>query len=339
MRCAVVCVALALLATGLNAQWEDRGRSSFRGSLQPVDGSVVRGTVSTHGADATGFRVLLMDQSENVPASTDVAVNGGFTFSGVRRGYYMLRLVDAAGRSICERTLSVSDIVETVELTVPANHAPGWAGGETISLAELQHKPPKEALKEADKGAAAARAKRIDKAIAHFDRCLEIDPEFAAVRQGLANLYLFKHDDRDAVTHLEALLRQRTMSVWAWANLSAVRFRLRRIPEAEAAARRTLALDDKNQIGRYILGISLASEGRNTDEALNSLRATWDNFPGGHLAAAHVLASRGDTAGAREQVEAYLATNPHGDITSVQVWLAQHPGPLARAAMPLPVAR
>jgi len=301
----------------------------------PMDGSVVQGKVSTHGADASGFRVLLMDQSNNVPASTDVAVNGGFTFSGVRRGYYMLRLVDAAGRSICERTLSVSDMVESVELKVPANRGSGSAGAETISLAELQHKPPKEALKEAEKGDLAARARKIDKAIAHLERCLEIDPEFAAVRQVLADLYLRKHDDGHAVTHLEALLRQRPASVWAWGNLSAVWFRLGRVPEAEAAARRTLALDEKHQIGRYVLGISLAAQGRNADEALDSLRATWDSFPGGHLAAAHILAGRGDIAGAREQLEAYLGTNPHRDTSPVRAWLAQHPGPIAQAAIPL----
>jgi tetratricopeptide (TPR) repeat protein len=332
MRCVIVLVASVLLATGLNAQWEDRGRSSLRGSQQPLDGSVVQGKVSTHGADATGFRVLLMDQSNNVPASTDVAVNGAFTFSGVRRGYYMLRLVDGAGRSVCERTLSVSDMVESVELTVPANHGSGSPGAETISVAELQHKPPKEALKEVDKGDSAVRAKKFDKAIAHFERALEIDPEFAAVRQALANLYLRKRDDQHAVTHLEALLKQRMTSVWAWANLSAVLFRLGRMPEAEAAARRTLALDEKNQIGRHILGVSLAAEGRNGAEALASLRGTWDTFPSGHLAAANILARRGDIAGAREQLEAYLATNPRGDITPVQTWLARHPAPLAEAA-------
>ena len=338
MRRAVLLVASVLLATGLNAQWEERLRSPFHGPT-PGGGSVVQGKVATHGQDATGFRVLLMDQSSNVPASTDVAMNGSFTFSGVRRGYYILRLVDSAGRSICEQTLSVSDMVETVELRVPVSRRSGLSESETISLAELEHKPPKEAVKEADKGQAAALAKKIDKAIPHFERALQIDPEFAAVRQALANLYLFSHDDRQAATHLEALLKQRTTSVWAWANLSAVWFRLGRIPEAEAAARRTLALDEKNQIGRHILGIALAAEGRNPDEALASLRATWDSFPGGHLAAARILASRGDIAGAREQLEAWLSANPHGDTTLVQTWLREHPAPVAELLPPPAGAR
>jgi len=326
MKGAVLCVAL-LLATGLKAQWEEPERSDFRGSKQALNGSVIQGKVSSHGADTSGYRVVLLDQTNKVPASTDVAMNGLFNFSGVRQGYYTLRLVDPAGRSVCERTLLVSDVVEIVELRIPANRPSGSVAGETISLEELNHKPPKEALREADRGDMALREKKYDKAIAHFERCLEIDPEFAAIRQALANLYLCRHDDGHAVTHLEALLRQRATSAWAWGNLSAVRFRLGRIAEAEAAARRTLALDERHQIGRYILGVSLVAQGRNTEEALDDLRVTWDSFPGGHLAAANILASRGDIPGARKQLEAFLSTNPHGDITRVRTWLAQHQTP------------
>lgn len=335
MRRVVVVGASLLLVTGLNAQWEERRPSSMLQSLRSPDGSVVQGKVSNRGADLAGFRVLLIDQSNNVPASTDIAVNGSFTFPHVPRGFYMLRLVDTAGRSICESTLSVTDLVETVQLRVPAKRNPGSSESETVSLAELRHKPPKQALREADNGIAAAHGGKLDKAIAHFERCLKIDPEFAAARQALANLYLLKHDDQHAAAHLEALLRQRTTSVWAWANLSAVRFRLGQASEAETAARRTLRLDEKNQIAQHILGISLAAEGRNPEEALASLRATWDTFPSGHLAAANILAGRGDIAGAREQLEAYLGTNPHGDTTQVRAWLDRHSAAIAQAGRPL----
>jgi len=327
MRRAGVFLAFALLSTGLYAQWREQRHASspLQSMMPPMEGSVIQGRVVTNGTDASDLRVLLFDQSNAAPWSAQVSGNGSFTFSGVGHGFYRLSVVDTAGRSMCESSLSVNDLVTRVELTMPEQHRSGAAGGEAISVEELRHKPPKEALKEAERGESALRAGKLDKATGHFERALQIDPEFAAVRQELSKLYLQRRDDGRAVAHLEALLKQRVNSVWAWANLGAARLRLGRMPEAEAAARRTLALDANQIVGRYVLGISLTAQGRNTDEALSSLRATYGKFPGGHLAAAHILALRGDIPGAREELQAYLGTNPAGDTSSVYAWLARHP--------------
>jgi tetratricopeptide (TPR) repeat protein len=166
---------------------------------------------------------------------------------------------------------------------------------------------------------------KVEQAIGCFESALAIDPGFTAAREDLARLYVQRFDDPKAVTHLEVLVKERPSSVWAWANLSAVRFRLGRVEEAEAAARRTLTLNSTDPIGRYILGISLASQDKNPDEALACLRATFAAFPQGHLAAAKILASRGDVAGTRLELESYLGSHPPGDTAEVKAWLDQHP--------------
>ncbi len=297
----------------------------------------IEGRVNAHGGDTGSLQVLLVDGSGGEPAVAQVSVNGSFSFSGVPYGQYELRLVDG-GRTVSEQHISVDEIVERVDLSLPRDRRADKGDG-TVSLAELQHRIPAQALKEAQKGETALGKGKTEEAIGHFERALEVDPDFAAVREGMANLYLQRHDDARAVPHLERLVKQRTSSVWAWTNLGAARFRLGSPAEAEAAARRALALDANQKINRYVLGISLASQGRNPDEALASLRATSDQFPRGHLVAARILAGRGDIAGARDELESYLGSNSPEDMREVKAWLARHPAPEATASAVAPGVR
>jgi tetratricopeptide (TPR) repeat protein len=239
---------------------------------------------------------------------------------------------------ISERYVSVDELVEQVDLELPRDRGENQNDG-TVSVSELQHRIPAKALKEAQNGESALRKGNVDVAIGNFERALGIDPDFAAVREELANLYLQKHDDARAVVHLEALLRQRRSSVWGWTSLCAAHFRLGQVAEAEAAARRALALDAAQKTSRYVLGISLASQGKNPDEALASLRETFAKYPRGHLAAAEILANRGDIAGARDELESYLGSHPPEDTSEVNAWLARHPQPRASAAESVPGAR
>jgi tetratricopeptide (TPR) repeat protein len=295
--------------------------------------SAIAGHVDLRGADSSDLQVLLIDTSGNA-TSAEVSIDGSFSFSAVACGEYEVRLADR-GRPVLERPITVDDIVERLALSMPRNHRADGAD-DSVSLSELQHKPPAQALKEAQKGQAELRKGKAVEAIAHFERAVEIDARFAAVQGALARLYLQRHDYARAVPHLEALLKERNTSVWAWANLSAARFRLGHIEEAEAAARKSLALEPAQPIGRYILGISLASLNEDSDEALNCLRESFGQFPQGHLAAAKILAGRGDIAGARTELERYLSSHPAGDLTAARAWLDQHPEPKTAADSMVP---
>jgi tetratricopeptide (TPR) repeat protein len=326
-----------LFVTGVPAQWSPQ--TQFRGQGRGETGGLgeIQGRVIPHGGDNKDLQVLLIDQSGNQTGVADVSLIGTFSFSGVQRGRYTLRLLDA-GRPVSEGFVTVEDLVETVDLTRPRDRRENIGGG-TVSVSELRHKPPALALKETQKGESALRKGKVEEAIGHFEGALAADPDFATVREGLANLYLQNHDDTRAIPHLEALLKQRASSVWAWINLGAARLRLGRMAEAEVAARRALALDATQKISRYILGISLASQNKNPDEALASLRQTCDKFPPGHLAAARILESRGDIAGARDELESYLGSDLPEGAAEAKDWLAQHPRPQISASATAPAAR
>jgi tetratricopeptide (TPR) repeat protein len=326
-----------MFVTGVAAQWPQQGQVRGQGHREPGETAALEGRVNAHGGDCKNLQVVLADQSGSQIAAAQVSLNGTFSFSGVPLGQYTLRVLDG-NKLISERYVSVDELVEQVDLELPRDRGENQNDG-TVSVSELQHRIPAKALKEAQNGESALRKGNVDVAIGNFERALGIDPDFAAVREELANLYLQKHDDARAVVHLEALLRQRRSSVWGWTSLCAAHFRLGQVAEAEAAARRALALDAAQKTSRYVLGISLASQGKNPDEALASLRETFAKYPRGHLAAAEILANRGDIAGARDELESYLGSHPPEDTSEVNAWLARHPQPRASAAESVPGAR
>jgi tetratricopeptide (TPR) repeat protein len=326
-----------MLVTGLSAQWSPQVPSRGQDRWEIGEAGALQGRIVATGGEGKDLQVLLIDQFGNERAVAEVSVAGTFSFSGVPHGHYALRLLHS-GKPVSEQFVTVEDAVERVDLNLPLDRRED-SGDGTVSVSELRHKPPAQALKDAQKGESALRKGKVEEAIGHFERSLETDPDFAAVRERLAGLYLQQHDDARAVTHLERLLKQRASSVWAWINLSAARFRLGRVVEAEAAARRALALDATQKMGRYLLGLSLASQDKNPDEALASLRETCDKFPRGHLTAARILVKRGDIAGARDQLESYLGSDPPEDTSEVKAWLARHARPQVSASAAGPGAR
>jgi hypothetical protein len=328
MNASAISMAAMMLVTSAFAQFTQMGLARGERSTQPTERGAIQGSVDTHGRADKDLQVLLIDSSGNEAATADVSTNGTFFFSSVARGEYELRLMER-GRTVCERSVTFDGMVQRVDLDLPAGGRP--SGGEIVSVAELRHKLPAEALKEAQKGEVSLRKKKSEEAIDHFERAVEIDPDFTAVHQELANLYLLKHDDMRAVGHLQTVLKARPSSAPNWANLSAAELRRGRVNEAEAAARRTLVLEPANAVGRYILGISLAFQDKDTDKAISYLRATFTQFPRGHMAVAKILAAHGDLTGARAELEAYVDLNPRENNATVKAWLERLSKPVITA--------
>jgi len=319
------------------ATWGAYGDSPRQRTFDQGSEAELQGHVEINGHDTKDLQVILISEAGGDAVSARVSLNGAFNFSSIPYGNYELRTVDR-GVLVSQRIVSVDSMIERIDVELPAIGDERTSG--TVSLEELQHKPPAAALKEARKGEEALRKRRLDEAAGHFERALTIDPGFTALHTELANLYMQKGDDARVVNHLDAVLKQRPSWLVAWANLSAAQFRLGHMEEAEAAARRTLALEPAHPVGRYILGIVLAVQGKDTEEALRDLRASFSEFPQAHLGVAKILQERGDVAGTRIELESYLGSHPAGDVSGIREWLMKHPQahPVTSGAL-LPVNR
>ena len=135
MRGAVGLLASVLFVTGVPAQWSPQ--TQFRGQGRGETGGLgeIQGRVIPHGGDNKDLQVLLIDQSGNQTGVADVSLIGTFSFSGVQRGRYTLRLLDA-GRPVSEGFVTVEDLVETVDLTRPRDRRENIGGGTLEHLVE-----------------------------------------------------------------------------------------------------------------------------------------------------------------------------------------------------------
>ena len=324
MRGVAGLVASALVATSLLAQWTSPIQSAARAPRRMGAQSTIEGRIDLRGVDATDLQVLLIDQSGN-QTQAEVSSNGSFSFPTVAYGEYELSLLER-GKPVSERDVQVDSMVESVDLALPKDRG-AHSGDDTVSVSEMQHKPPPQARKEAKKGQDAVHETKGRRSHRPFRERAGHRSGFHRGTGRTGEAVSAKHDDARAVPLLETFLKQRSGSVWAWASLSAARFRLGRIADAETAARRSLTLEPAQPIGRYILGISLASLNKEPEEALACLRKSLGQFPQGHLAIAKILAVRGDMAGARTELQSYVDSYPDTDTTGVRAWLDEHQGP------------
>lgn len=77
------------------------------------------------------------------------------------------------------------------------------AESNIVTVRELGHVVPKKAHKEAEKAENARAQEQSATAIEHYNRAIEIDPEFVAARNNLAVMYLVEGNGEAAVAQLE----------------------------------------------------------------------------------------------------------------------------------------
>jgi tetratricopeptide (TPR) repeat protein len=110
-------------------------------------------------------------------------------------------------------------------------------------------------------------------------------------------------------------------SVEARADVASALLASNRLQQAEWAARESVELDPSNARAQFLLGWTLTREYRYTAEALDCLRRAAASIPEAHLAAADVLVHQSQTAQARAEVEAYLASGAPAHRRTAEAWL------------------
>jgi tetratricopeptide (TPR) repeat protein len=89
---------------------------------------------------------------------------------------------------------------------------------------------------------------RHEEALACFERCLMIDPDYADALLGKAMVHLSRGEFEDAIACGKRIVELTPDDVLAHTNLSVFYQRAGRIPEAEEAAAKAKVLDWKKQI-------------------------------------------------------------------------------------------
>jgi tetratricopeptide (TPR) repeat protein len=155
------------------------------------------------------------------------------------------------------------------DLTAPSPIRP-LAG--PVSVAQLRHKPPKNAQKAVARGAKFSQAGDHLKAAEEFERAVAADPEFADAHCNLGAEYaqLGRYAEAEAQLH-----RSLTLDPASWVGnyfLGVFLYQTADLPGAERSARRALEFSNGSLKAHMLLGLLLWDRVETRAEALEHLR-------------------------------------------------------------------
>ena len=144
-------------------------------------------------------------------------------------------------------------------------------GAQTVTIQQLRHVVPKNALKEVEKAKQAYAKHQMAETIDHLKNVIGFDPEFAGARNDLAVVYLQMENPGQAIDQLEEAIKTDPHNPLFFSNLAVGYVAVNRLADAERAARTTVDLDGAARYPRYLLGTTLVYQHKFTDEALRCL--------------------------------------------------------------------
>jgi tetratricopeptide (TPR) repeat protein len=257
-------------------------------------------SVYTDSAGTFGFHSLY-------PNSYDVVVNDD-NYETVRRPV----VIDS---SMMAPTVFVDIILVPKKKAQPdaaASPNPNGANPDMIDAREYSDRFPKRAVKEFEKGLSADSENKRDDAIRHYQKAVEIAPDFylahnnlgtdyqgksnfagaikefervvqlnqsdAAAYFNLSNVYMLTGQLSEAQQNLDEGLRRQPDSALGQFLLGSLDLRLKKLPQAEAALRRAIELSPTMAQARLQLVNLLLEQGRK-DAAASQLHDFLDKLP------------------------------------------------------------
>jgi tetratricopeptide (TPR) repeat protein len=298
--------------------WQENARDEF---VQPdimVFGQIVAGNapLSTWTVELVAFKGVGVIRAA-------LHWNGSFELRAVTPGEHRLRVLDARGEVLHEEIVSLRH--EGEPLTVQVRRPESQGGStETVSLQQLQHKPPRKALNAWKNGRAALDKQQFDRAVEHLKAAVATDPEFADAHNYLGAAYFHMKQYQESVAHFQQAVELAPTHPQASDNLCLVLIKSERYAEAGEAAGRILRQGGGSAMAHYAAAIGLISGAGSVVDVLNHLRRAEVSIPNARLLSAHVLEEAGRRGDAARAVEAYLRS-PEADPkrTQLEAWLAQ----------------
>lgn len=240
-------------------------------------------------------------------------INGHFSFSGLRAGTYEVVLISVDQRQLARELAQVSELSASMQLRyrpAPGGRVAAPGTNAAVSLKRLQHKVPKAARKAYQQARKHRDHQRFAEAEAGYRAALAADPEYLEAANDLGVLYYMTARYADSLTVLEQARGLDAGDPKVLSNLCATYMAMGRFTEAEVPARQAYAADSANVRNAYLLGLSLASQGRVDRETQTLLQDSAEAIPHARLALARVFALNGNRGEARAQLARYLEATP-----------------------------
>jgi tetratricopeptide (TPR) repeat protein len=142
----------------------------------------------------------------------------------------------------------------------------------SVSVAELRHKPHKNALKSVGRGARFSQAGDHRRAAEEFEKAVAVDPEFVDAYCGLGVEYTYLGRYAEAEAKLRRSLTLDPNSVAGYYDLAVVLEQTGDLPSAERSTRQALELSQTDVQVHLLLGLLLWHNVETRREALEHLQ-------------------------------------------------------------------
>lgn len=274
--------------------------------------------------------VQLLSASGNVVSDTFADDQGNAQFDGVPAGEYRLR---ASGIGVEESTSNVFTItrgeglhfenVDVKAASEAAGNSATAAPGGTVAAVDLN--VPDKAKKEFDKGTAALNQNDLAAAKKHFEKAIEIYPQYAGAYNNLGILAMRAGDHDAAIAAFQQAVHINGHYPRACINLVRLLLPDRKYAEAETLLNTALSTDPLNPEALTLLANVQLQTGRYEQATATAAKVNsvpHEGFAIVHIVAAVAYENRHMSQEAAAEYAAYLKESPDGPAA-----------PRARAAM------
>jgi tetratricopeptide (TPR) repeat protein len=131
---------------------------------------------------------------------------------------------------------------------------PSGANPDLMDVREYTAKFSKPARKEFEKGLGADRAGKVDEAIRHYQKALQIEPGFYAAHNNLGTDYLTKSDFVAARKEFEQVVALNQSDATAYFNLGNVCMLMNELPDARRFLDEGFRRQPDSALGHFLLG-------------------------------------------------------------------------------------
>ncbi len=219
---------------------------------------------------------------------------GGFTFSGLGASTYTLVITDGAFFPV-NQTVRIMSLESTAPVRVVIVLKPrdpeayeaarGAASGNsnTVSLASLLAEIPSKARKEFKAGMKAGEKGETDKAIKHYQKTIELAPDFHPAHSNLGYQYMSQSNLAEAEQAFNQAIKLDQDDANAYFGLGNVLYQTQRFEDAERNLEEGLKRQPRSALGHYLLGSSYARTGK-VAEAEKNLHTAREIDPNNSLA-------------------------------------------------------
>ena len=229
-------------------------------------GTILGNVFQSGGEHPTG-RILVTLQFRGAPmqsAYTDA--EGGFSFYQLINNPYRVVIREEGYEPVSHVVVVRADISPTTVVTIilrplarePSDSSPPdtVSGGNPhiISVESYRKRFPRRALKEFEAGLKQAERGKIDRAVKHYNKALEVAPSFYPAHNNLGAIYLSRQEFDKAEQAFRECIRLNDTDANAYFNLGNVLLLTQRFREAEDILRDGLLRESLSPLGHYLLG-------------------------------------------------------------------------------------